>query len=184
MQLIFDNLVAVLIASVMFLILVGVNHRSRQSAVETSSYYALKQHELNFVETLKRDLQNVTNVTSITEDPSTHTYTFWARTNPADTTRRQVTYRRVYQGEQDGLSLYQVQRIVAGTPDGGSVSTIVDWQIVSRNAEGIQVTNVADTRQIFVRFEAINPFNQGETIDRSRWEATFRPPLLQQATSI
>ena len=184
MQLIFDNLVAVMIAGVLFLMLVAVNHRSQMAAVESSNYYALKQQELTFVETLKRDMQNVTNLQSITEDPMMLEFRFQARTDPADTTRRSVIYRRVYKGVQEGHNLYQVNRIVEGTSDGGSMSTIVDWKIIAQNEEGVQVSDVANARQIYVRFEALNPFKEGETVDRSRWEATFRPPLLQQATSI
>lgn len=184
MQLIFDNLVAIMIAGVLFLILVAVNHRSKMAAVESSNYYALKQQELTFVETLKRDMQNVTNLQSITEDPMMLEFRFQARTDPSDTTRRNVIYRREYKGEKDGQSLYQVKRIVAGGSDGGSMSTIVDWEIVAQNEEGVQVSDVANARQVYVRFEALNPFQEGETVDKSRWEATFRPPLLQQATSI
>ena len=184
MQLIFDNLVAVMIAGVLFLILVAVNHRSQMAAVETSNYYAMKQQELTFVETLKRDMQNVTDLETITEDIMMLEFRFKARTDPADTTRRSVIYRRIYQGERKGESLYQVKRIVEGTSDGGSMATIVDWEIVAQNEEGVQVSDVANARQIYVRFEALNPFQEGETVDKSRWEATFRPPLLQQATSI
>lgn len=184
MQLILDNIVAVMIAGVLFLILVAVNHRSRLAAVETSNYYALKQQELSFVEMLKRDMQNVTDLHSITEDPMTLEFKFKARTDPADTTRKSVTYRRVSKGVQEGVSVYQVQRIVNGSFDGGSMSTVASWQIVAQNEEGVQVSDVANAQQIYVRFEALNPFQEGETIDKSRWEATFRPPLLQQATSI
>ncbi|MEX0747921.1 MAG: hypothetical protein WD275_07980 [Rhodothermales bacterium] len=184
MQLILDNLAAVVIAGVLFLILVGVNQRSRIAAVETSNYYALKQQQLSFVEVLKRDMQNVTSVESITEDPATLQFQFTARTDPADNIERTVIYRRVITGQQDGLQLYQIQRLVNGVAQGGSMSTIVEWEITSQNEEGAQVTDIADARQVYVRFAAVNPYQAGETVDRSRWEAAFRPPLLQQATSI
>ncbi len=183
MQLILDNIVATMIAGVLFLVLVAVNQRSRMAAVETSNYYALKQQELTFVETLKRDMQNVTDLQSVKEDPMTLEFRFKARTDPADTTRQDVAYRRVYKGVRDGLPLYQVQRIVAGQPDGGSMSTIVKWEIVGQSEDGGSCV-AASCRQIYVRFEAINPFQQGETVDRSRWEATFRPTQLQQVTTI
>lgn len=184
MQLIFDNIVAVMIAGVLFLILVAVNHRSQMAAVETSNYYALKQQELSFVEMLKRDMQNVTDLQSITEDPMTLDFSFKARTDPADTTRKQVVYRRVVKGLHDGTQLYQVQRFVEGMPDGGSMSTISKWTMVAQNEQGGQVSDIANARQIFIQFEAMNPFQEGETVDKSRWEATFRPPLLQQANTI
>lgn len=184
MQFIFDNLAATLIAGVLFLMLVAVNHRSRMSAVESSNYYALKQQELSFVEILKRDLQNVTALHDITEDPVSMEFHFEARTDPSSTTTHDVIYRRVGQGSQDGQELYQVQRLVDGVAAGGSMSTIVTWELVAQNEEGVQVADVANARQVYVRFEALSPYQQSETIDKSRWEATFRPPLLQQATSI
>lgn len=184
MQFILDNLVAIMIAGVLFLILVAVNHRSQTATIESSNYYSLKQQELTFVETLKRDMQNVTHLESITEDPMTLEFRFRARTAPNDTTSRTVVYRRVFKKMHDTVSLYQVRRFVNGTQDGGSMSTLVAWEMIAQNEEGVKVTDADNARQVYVRFEAVNPFQEGETIDRSRWEATFRPPLLQQATSI
>lgn len=184
MQFIFDNLSAILIAGVLFLILVAVNHRTRVAAVESSNYYALKQQQLSFIEVLKRDMQNVTELQTITEDPMTMEFRFLARTDPSDPKDHTIVYRRVSAGEQEGYTVYQIRRYVDGSADGGSMATMLNWSIVAQNEEGNQVTNVENARQLFLRFEALNPFAEGETIGRSRWEATFRPPLLQQATSI
>lgn len=184
MQFIFDNLAATLIAGVLFLILVAVNHRSRMSALESSSYYALKQQELSFVEMVKRDMQNVTVLYSIVEDPSTMEFRFDARTDPTDTASHSVVYRRVFYKYNEGQNLYRIERLVDGVSSGGSTSTLIAWAVVAQNEEGVKVSDVADARQIFVSFEALSPYQKGETIDKSRWEATFRPPLLQQATSI
>ena len=184
MQFIFDNLTAILIAGVLFLVLVAVNHRSRISAVETSNYYALKQQQLSFVEILKRDMQNATALETATEDAVVLEFRFTARTDPNDAAEHDVIYRREYVKEEQGHDLYQVMRYVDGVADGGSMPTILTWQIIAQNEEGVQVTDVGNARQIFVHFEAVNPFAEGETIGRSRWEATFRPPLLQLATTI
>lgn len=184
MQFIFDNLSAILIAGVLFLILVAVNHRTRISAVEASTYYSLKQQQLSFVEILKRDMQNVTELQSITEDTTTLEFRFRARTDPADSNIRTVVYRREFVKEVEGTPLYQIRRVVDGVADGGSASAIVSWQMVAQNEEGVKVSDVANARQVFVRFEAASPSTEGQTIGRSKWEASFRPPLLQQATSI
>ncbi len=184
MQFIFDNLSAILIAGVLFLILVAVNHRTRISAVEASSYYSMKQQQLSFVEILKRDMQNVSEIETATEDPLSLEFRFRARTDPSDPTIRTVIYRRAMMGEYDGVSLYQIRRFVDGTMDGGSPSTILSWEIVAQNEEGVTVNDVANARQVFIRFEATAPVSDGQTISRSKWEASFRPPLLQQANSI
>lgn len=184
MQFVFDNLSAILIAGVLFLILVAVNHRSRVAAVESSNYYSLKQQQLSFVDMLKHDMQNVTELQTITEDPMTMEFRFRARTDPADASDHLIVYRRVSVTQQEGHTVYQIRRIVDGNYDGGSMSTIVSWNIIAQNEEGVQVTDVNNARQLFLHFEALNPFEKGETVGRSRWEATFRPPLLQQATNI
>ena len=184
MQFIFDNLSAILIAGVLFLILVAVNHRSKIAAVESSNYYALKQQQLSFVEVLKRDMQNVTELQTITEDPMSLEFRFRARTDPNDTNIHNVVYRRVAGTEQEGQTVYQIRRYVDGSPDGGSMATIVTWNIVAQNEQGVQVTDVDNARQVFLSFEALNPFEKGETVGYSQWEATFRPPLLQQASSV
>lgn len=184
MQFIFDNLSAILIAGVLFLILVAVNHRTRVATVESSNYYALKQQQLSFVEVLKRDMQNVTQLQSITEDPMTMEFRFNARTDPSDPSEHTIVYRRESAGEQEGYTVYQIRRYVDGLPDGGSMSTIMAWHIIAQNEDGNPVTDVDNARQIYLGFEAFNPFSEGETVGRSKWEATFRPPLLQQATNI
>lgn len=184
MQFIFDNLSAILIAGVLFLVLVAVNHRSRVAAVETSNYYSLKQQQLSFVETLKRDMQNVTALETVAEEPATLEFRFSARTNPADASDHDVTYRRQSAGMKEGKNVYVVKRYVDGVADGGSMSTILTWQIVAQNEEGVAVLDVANARQIYIYFETLNPFSKSETVESSRWEATFRPPLLQQATTI
>lgn len=184
MQFVFDNLSAILIAGVLFLILVAVNHRTRMSGVETATYYSMKQQQLSFVETLKRDLQNVAEIETVSEDPITLEFRFHARTDPANPAVRPVVYRRTFVGERDGVSFYQIRRFVDGIDDGGSPSTIVSWEIVAQNEEGVMVSDVANASQVFVRFEAAAPIAEGQTIGRSRWEASFRPPLLQQANSI
>lgn len=184
MQFIFDNLSAILIAGVLFLILVAVNHRTRVATVESSNYYALKQQQLSFVEVIKRDMQNITELQTITEDPMTLEFRFRARTDPSDMNDHAIVYRREAAEVKEGQTLYQIRRIVDGMSDGGSMSTIIVWHIVAQNEEGVQVTNVNNARQIYLRFEALNPFEKGETVGKSQWETTFRPPLLQEAPSI
>ena len=184
MQFVFDNISAILVAGVLFLVLVAVNHRSRVAAVESSNYYALKQQQLSFVDVLKHDMQNITQLQTITEDPLTMEFRFRARTDPSDTNDHAVIYRRESVTQQEGVTVYQIRRYVDGNYDGGSMSTIVTWNIIAQNQEGIQVTDVDNARQLFLHFESLNPFEKGETIGRSRWEATFKPPLLQQITNI
>jgi hypothetical protein len=184
LQIILDNLLAVIVTAGILLVLVAVNHRSKMAAAEITSFYSLREQQLNFVDILKRDMQNMTEVKSLKEDASTRQFKFMARTEPGDPTIREVMYKRVAMSSIGGVNTFQIQRIVTGQPAGGSAATITGWKIEARNAEGMQVAAFADARQIFIQFEAINPFNQGNTVDRARWEATFRPPQIQQKENI
>lgn len=184
MQLILDNLLAIIVTAGIMLVLVAVNHRTKMAAAEVSSFYSLREQQLNFVDVMKRDMQNMTELKSLKEDATTKQFRFMARTEPGDPTIREVFYKRAQTGNINGVATYQIERIVAGQPAGGSAATITAWKIEARNAEGMQVAAFADARQIFVQFEAINPFSQGNTVDRARWEATFRPPLIQQKENI
>jgi len=186
MQIIFDHLAAVIIGGIVILILVAVNLRSRMVEVEATNHYALRAKQLVFVETVKRDMQNMTEVVSITEDSITGTFVFQALTDPDDSNPHQVTYQRVLVESRDSINLYHVNRLVDGVSDGGSSATITGWDIVARNEEGIQVADADDARQIYIFFEVVKPYAKDEldTIESSRWESTFRPPLIQQNLNI
>ena len=180
MQIIFDNLIATMVGALIFMILVAVNHRSQMTTVEASTFYALNSQSMNFVFTLQRDMQGMSSVETITEEDST--FTFFAQTDFADTTKQRIEYRRTRVGQRDTLDLYQIQRYVDGIFAGGSAGTLVDWEVVARNAQGGAILNTADARQVFVRFEATIPVERQVEVGNTEWESTFRPPLLQDTT--
>lgn len=184
MHFLLDNLSAQIIAGGLLVILLGIQMRGQRAVQEVTSFYALRNQQLAFVEFMKRDMRNVTQVQSTQENPSDGTFTFQARTDPGLTTPHTVVYRRVWQRKVGGLDQYRVERYVDGALDGMSLSTITAWQIEARNADGVAVGAPADARQIFVHFEAVNPFTSGTAVDHSRWEASFRPPLIQQIESL
>lgn len=178
MHILLDNLSAQIITGGLLLMLITVQARGQRTLHEVMGFYALRKQQVSFIDFLKRDLQNVTDASSLDEDPTTLTFTFYGQTDPADTTAHQVAYKRRLLGTQDGVEVYDVQRFVDGVYAGGSMPTITDWQISARNAEGGAVAAPADARQIYVRFEVLNPFGSHVGMGRTRWEATFRPPGL------
>lgn len=186
MQIIFDHLAATIIAGIVILMLTAVNLRSRMVSIEASNHYALRNNQLVFVETIKRDMQNVTEVSSITEDPETSSFIFQALTDPDDPDAHQVTYQRVWVESRGAVNLYRLNRLVDGISAGGSMATITNWDIVARNEDGIQVTDTDDARQIYICFDITKSFQNGDqdSIESSRWESTFRPPLIQQNLNI
>lgn len=183
MQIILDHLSAQIITAGLLLSLVAITASGQRSMYEANSFYALRKQQINFVSFLKRDLQNVTQVESVTEDPYTLTFTFYARTDSADAAPRQVTYRRVAVPSGE-TTFYQIERLVDGQPAGGSMSTLTYWDIRALNAEGDSVSTAANARMLLVEFEAENPYSNAEEPERARWKAEFRPPLIQQTENL
>lgn len=181
MQILLDNIVAAVIGVTVFLIIVALTMWKNESSIETTNHYALKSQELNFIETLKQDLQSVVAVYDPKENPSDSTFRFRAVLNPPDSTTGLVTYRRKRVGERNGDQFYQIERYVNGSKAGASMVTVTEWIIESRNAHGNVVANenIDLTEQIFVRFEAAAPFREDKIVRLSRWESTFRPPMLR-----
>ncbi len=180
MQFLLDNLLASIVASMVFLILASATLQNQLTSVETTNLYSLKSQELDFIEVLKRDLHGVKKVSQVKENPIDKSFTFRAKLNNAnDTVTVPVKYVRNQVGERDGVALYQIQRYESGVPAGASMVTLTSWKIEARNAEGGMIADPADAAQVYVRFEAAAPWKDDPAIRRTRWEATFRPPLLR-----
>ncbi len=181
MKLIFDNLVAAMIGGTVFLILLSINHRDQLALIEANSNYAMRSQALDFVYMLERDMRNLSRVVTPTEEDST--FTFYAQTSATDTTQQRVEYRRTKTGDRDGVALFQILRFVNDVYAGGSLATITSWDIAALNEQGNAVLSGVDARQIYVRFEALPlleaPVQDGIPVKDTRWETTFRPPLLQ-----
>lgn len=179
MQFVLDNLLASMIAGMVFLILASATLQNQLASVETSNLYTLKTQELGFIEVLKRDLHGVSKVSNVAENPADSSFTFYAQLDNADTTKVPVTYKRTKVGMRGNVPLYQIKRFESGLPAGASMVTMTSWKIEARNVEGGSIADPADAGQIYVRFEAAAPWKDDDAIRRTRWEATFRPPLLR-----
>ena len=182
MQFILDNISATIVGSTILLMLVATNHRNMLSSTEATSFYMMSKQSLEFTYTLKHDLQNVSSVVTISETDST--FTFYAQTDPADTTKHQVKYVRSKTGVRDAVNLYQIERFVDNVYAGGSLSTITDWMIEAHNEQGNTIADASDARQIYVRFKMALPIPStgqiGPAVDHMSWEATFQPKLIQE----
>jgi hypothetical protein len=188
MQFILDNLVATVVAGMIFMIMVGVNHRNQQAVVEATNFYALRKQQLAFVDVLKRDLKNVIRAEDLAQHPSDSTFAFVAWSDSTHTAQSRIEYRQKWVGRRDTVDLYQIRRfeqpVPAGvkTPAGASMPTVTDWKIEARNAVSLPAADTAAVRQFYVVFEVTAPFRSGDTVNRTRWEVSYRPPLIQKST--
>lgn len=181
MQLLLDNVVASIIGVTVFLIIVSLTMWKNETSVDTTNHYALKSQELTFIDILKQDLQSVTAVYDVTETVTDSSFRFRTQLSPPDTATGIVTYRRKRVGERDGVPFFQIERYVGSNRSGASMVTVTDWTIEVRNANGNKVAkpNIDLGEQIYVRFEAAAPFREDKIVRLSRWESTFRPPMLR-----
>lgn len=195
MQLLLDNLLATIVTSTVFLILVSVNWRSQQNKMDSINHYALKKQEINFVETIKKDLAGVNDVVTVKEQAD-GSFTFQTYLDMNSSTLYEVTYKREFVGMRLDDSLFQIKRfeknlstgaIVYG---GSSMLTVTTWKIEAHTTSGQLAGIPAAAQQIYVRFEATLPFETdwqqhgNLTLTTSRWEATFRPPLLRNKGTV
>ncbi len=212
MQLIFDNLTATLIATTIFLMLITVHSRNQQAQVQAAGFYALRNQQINFIETLRRDMAGMVCIENddgstekcpeFEEDSTYQTYAFHSRLGDAASPTR-VIYKRRKVDERDGVDLYQIQRYEDASGsllstllgnldpddyDGGSMSTITSWTIEAQGPEGEKIDpsegGPLDIRQIYIRFETIPPFGTGDDMAPTPWEATYRPMYLRGSKTL
>lgn len=185
MQFIIDHMAAVVVASLVFLALLAINHRNQEATVDSVNYGALNEQALSFVDILKRDMRGVSYVETIVSEAGTgHSeFRFRAQIDTTDTTKVPITYRITKVGKRDTLDLYQLQRFEryggVDKPAGASMVSLTDWKIEARNKSGEKAINLSDVRRIYVRFRAVAPYRDDKTIGQTGWEATFQPPLLE-----
>lgn len=186
MQLIFDNIIASMVGGVVLLILVTVHHRNQLAAAEATGYYMLQQQVVDFTGTIQRDMQNMSAAVDVVEVDSA--FRFMAQTDPADTTKRLVTYKRERRGmveDSDGnlVDVYQIVRYVGSDVAGGSISTVSEWSVEGLNEDESPVAAAADVAAVRVTVHVLPPVlvepTDGLAMRGAHWQATFRPRMLR-----
>lgn len=195
---------AAVIASFIALLLFAVQLRSQEATIDSSHYRAAKTSAIEFVRMIERDMKNLGAQhpsTAGTTSPyplpgaapfaipappdslsSPRTFEFYAQPNRgvAPSTIR-------YEWEQAGTvtladgstkPTYHLERYVDGNLEGRSLETITEFSIWLLEHDGNAITNVDETRQVFVEIRSVSPFGKGETVEETRWSSVFRPPAL------
>ena len=196
MHILYDHLVAVLVAGIIFMVLVQVQLTGQQALVETTHHYTNRTKMISFVETVKQDFQNVgagvdpsnQMIVSYTWNGTDKSIEFLARVDttagaPVELIKYQLLPVPTEESHCEEVSCYQVQRFVhdgaAYQPDGKSMNTLTDFEIELRTWNGTPVgVNLDETRQIVVRMAALSPKGLEEVVKQSRWQTLFRPMNL------
>jgi hypothetical protein len=179
MHILLDKLGASIVAATIFLMVFNVNINNKQTMNETTAFYTLTRQTENLAKILRRDLQGIESVITISETAlagGITQFSFVSRIGQ-DTTKQTIVYRKVPASSDEGIQFYNIERLVNGVANGGSSNIITDWKIEALNEDAGAITDPDDTAQIYVRFEAALPHIETKTVESIRWESRFFPPL-------
>ena len=196
MYIIYDHLIAVLIAGFIFLILVQVKMQGQETQVESVRFYAGHKHMINFVDTIKRDFQNIGSglnfddqmIVSYTWDETEKSFAFLGRVDTtAGASVELIKYQLVEIPSNSSNcgteQCYEVQRLVHDGISyqlaGKSAESITGFEIQLYKGNGSPVgADLDETRQIFVQVAGISPLGQDDIIQKSRWQSRLYPANL------
>lgn len=179
----FDNLAAMLVASVLILLLLVATVRQQRTAAESTLFYSTVTHTESFAQTVRRDLQSIIEIYTPGEDANAR-FSFQARIGN-DPTPRDITYERVFAARRDTTDYYRIVRLVDGVEAGGSTDLITVWTLEVQNDQGQAITTTSgldDARQVLVHIEMRPQTAPLEVVEQLSWESTFYPPLRSDNT--
>ncbi|MEM9998208.1 MAG: hypothetical protein AAF809_10955 [Bacteroidota bacterium] len=186
MTFILDNLAAILVGTTLLVALITVQQRARFDAADATARYAMEQQNQGFIETLRRDFENMRTRTQAIDslgyyelklrrgggmDGVTRTFSFPTLADPAlgeASPVAQVHYRLehtgVWVGPHDtGRWLYQMVRYVdmgsGFVRSGGSAPNLWDFRVDLWRRDGTQstqTTNAPDPVRIKVDLETVS----------------------------
>jgi hypothetical protein len=189
MQLIYDNLAAILVGTVVLLILAGIHLSSQTAGAEAGMYYMNRVQTLSLIQMIERDFPNIgagvdpqqrDMITAYTWTEDERRFEFRA---VVDTTEGAPVERIQYRVEPVDnpacerleIQCYEVQRLAdtgnGFEPSGRSNTFVTDFQIEISPQTG----NLADVREIRVRLAALSAAGEASIVGRSNWETRFRP---------
>ncbi len=186
MQLWLDNVAAAIVLGVIAMMLLAVQSRTQQAVLEQSSFYTLRKQQVTLIETFERDLHNAYRLDDLGLGGTDSVFDFRTTlsANHADSIR--VRYRLRRTGEAAGVPLYTFTRYErrGGTyvAAGGSPPFVTELRLQAQNTEDQPTDALEDARQVLVSFEMMTPWravlDRVATIERVRWETTYRPLVL------
>ena len=190
MQLIFDNLVALLVGTVVIVILLGLTTDWSAENRDRTRQHMTRNTQRNLADMFKRDILNVgSNVPpgeTMIVDSSPTRFAFRGSVNGGGSIQL-IEYLLVPAIQASGDTLYQVERRVDGTYTGGSPALLRWFEVKLLNANDVHVTAAPYTsaRKVMIRFQSVLPYNEEigarqSTSRQMNWESTYTPSLLDR----
>ncbi len=201
MYLIWDNLVALIIAGTVILLLASIQMRGQDAAIETRQFESMKSAQYNLTSVIEQDFKNIGSgyllsgagaQLAIDTTSDVRTFSFNARTDPSVQEAQRVTYRweevdEVELRSGDTVPVMRLERQVGSSTDWTTLSDrkITDFRITLRNEdlniiESNSAGTLARTKRIDVSLRMISPLGTGDIFEEITWNKRIRPTNLQR----
>jgi hypothetical protein len=181
MQFIYDNIIAVMVGSVVLLILASNLQAGQKESIDATAFYSLNRHVASFNEVVLNDARSLSRPLSVQEVDSS--FQFFALVSPGSSAEQLVEYRRTLGEVYDGVQTYRIRRFVDDQPDGGAAFELADWQIEFLDITGVPASGPDDAAGLHLRLDAMTPIARSAAsspseFEDSRWETIIYPPIL------
>lgn len=189
MQLILDNISAVMIGSAVILIVLSTQFQAQRAATEQTMAYVSKKSTLDLGRVVEQDLialgsGTTDTITDMQENVDGLTTLFEFRKLDGTGTDIEVAYTLTASDmvnvRGDSVQLYELDRYENGVWAGGGGSRVRFFSIDMLNSNGHETAGVASARLLRIRLVNVYPFGEddGSSIFQSHWGITVRPEGL------
>lgn len=201
MHFIYDNLVALIVGSVITLAIATMTVQNLEPKIQSHRYYNMRVHMNTLVEVMRKDLANIGSGASPGEqmvfapvtagDSLTQSFQFRsAQSVEGSVVQENVRYElnEVSGGceinEGKTVPCYELDRLLCDElfascdPGGGSIPSITGFYVSLLDGEGDETNDPVEARGVKVRLAAVSPDGGTSVVPQVRWESSFRPPNL------
>lgn len=170
MQFLLDNLVALVVGTVLVAVLMVVVQRRQAESVSLAEHQIASGRAAALADWLQSDFQSLTTVTAWTDS----TLTFWRSSDPESLDTAQVQYRRVQ--TSSAPRRYRIVRAEGGTEV--AVGPVVSgWSVTLLTAGAQPTASPAAAAALRVRVVTVPPLTDGARAPAAVWERTFTPRM-------
>ena len=203
MQLLLDHLGATIIAGTVILMVVTMQLRAQQTALEEAAFFRGKARTMEFAKSLSREFPQIGQgisgggvLVGHRESNGRTTQFVYATTAGVqgggsmnvtytlvqDTTVQVETWDEQQQAHvSEDITLYRLERTEGSGTARTVMSDIREWKVELLDADGDVTGVLADVRQLQVRVKCMFTFGAGDTqvVHQTVWGTTFQPTGLR-----
>lgn len=194
MQLIFDNLIALLVGTVVLVILLGLTTDWTTENRDRTRQHMTREQQRVLAEMFERDVLNIGANVPV-GDPilvanTDSLFSFYGAVNGSGVARL-IEYKLKAEMQADSTTLYRIDRHIDGAYSGGT-QAVLNWFEVkllkpdpSDPTKDVLATDpsFSDARKVKIRFQATLPYksnNEDASLRVTNWETIYQPSLLNR----